>query len=559
MIRALTPLALLALLFPVRAYRQNQVAPIRVNVDLVSVNARVTDKQGRDVLGLSANDFELLEDGRRQKIAFLDTEKEPITLSVLIDSSSSMYTDGKLDAAEGMLKEIIGRSRSEDSVSVMQFTDHVVDFEQLVGEHRSARLSEAMSEESGGTALYDAVASGLCHLRSAKSLRQAMIVLTDGADQHSRIHLEQLIRLVQGSRTQLFIIGFFRGSEYSIFQESNKTLTLVTGREIDNPLSVFDRLARESGAQAFFPTTRKGLEEAVNEVTNILRSQYTLAYYPQGNPKNIRRIEVKVRRNGLNVRAREAVASREEEGAGVQFDGDSCLILPKAHPFPYESRITHTPESRSYEEDFTDPRTGWPNREGSRYTAGGYELSFEPPKETPDKPLVVANPVGRGALAAYGPWWRDFKASVIVDAGWAKMRVPPEAPSQASSVALDASAAGLIFRVKDSGYYAFLLSTSPQAYRAGELSFKLVKRGYRGTSEKVLIPWTRLQGQYIRGGITNGIKLMVECKDDQITLFVNDAQAGQVRDAALDRGYAGFVILGTGPARFRNLQVQSLP
>ena len=476
MFRAVAAIFLvLAVVYPLPAQIQTQAQErrIRVNVDLVSVNVRVTDKQNRDVPGLAPDDFDLLEDGRKQKIAFFDTEKEPITLSILVDSSSSMNVADKLGAAREMIEELVLRSRLEDEVSLMEFTDHIVSFKQITREHRLLTLPTGITFESGGTALYDAVAASFCHLRAAKNLRQAMVVFTDGADQHSRIKLEQLVRLVQRSRAQLFIIGFYQGSEYTIYKESDKTVTLVTGRDIDNPLIVFDRLARESGAEAFFPTTKEGLEQAVNEISNILRAQYTLAYYPQGSPKSIRRIQVKVHHGGVRVRAREAVGSQESEEEGIQFDADTCQVSARAHPFSYESRLTQSGVTLNYQEDFSDPRSGWPNRGGSRYTSKGYELSFEPPKEKDNKLLVVANPVGIGALAAYGPWWGDFRASVSVDAGWAKMHAPEQTFSLKSQSVLNDSSAGMIFRVKDAGYYAFLLSPSAQAYKAGELSFKL--------------------------------------------------------------------------------------
>jgi Ca-activated chloride channel family protein len=298
------------------AQTQNQTPTIRVNVDLVSVNVRVTDKQNRDVPQLSADDFDLLEDGRKQKIAFFDTNKEPITLSILVDSSSSMSNGGKLDAAQIMLRELMNSLRPEDDVSLMQFTDRIVSFKKVTWELWPVALSSSAAAESGGTALYDAVASALCRLREAKNLRQAIVVFTDGADQHSRIKLEQLIRLVERSRAQLFMIGFFQEPEYSVYKESDARVALVTGREIDNPLIVFERLARESGAEAFFPTDRKSFDQVVREISNTLRAQYTLAYYPQENPRNIRRIQVKVHRRGVRIRAREPIGLQNADAGG---------------------------------------------------------------------------------------------------------------------------------------------------------------------------------------------------------------------------------------------------
>lgn len=516
----------------------------------------MTDKRNRDVPDLSAGDFDLLEGGRKQKISFFDTNKEPITLSILLDASSSMNSVGKLEAARAMFGELINGLRPQDDVSVLQFTDHIVSFRKITREQWPMALSYSATAESGGTALYDAVASGLCRFREAKNLRQAIVVFTDGADQHSRIKLEQLIRLVQRSRAQLFMIGFFQEAEYNVDKESGAKVALVTGREIDNPLIVFERLARESGAEAFFPTDRKSFDQVVREISNILKAQYTLAYYPQGNPQDIRRIQVKVHRRGVRVRAREAISLQKDPPEEIQFDDGTCEVSSKAYPYPYESRLTQSGVTYTYREDFSDPSTGWPNRAGSRYTANGYELFYEPPKPEGDKQFIRGNPVGIGALVAYGPWWSDFRATVSIDAGWAKMRAPSRFLAQRSKHVFEDTSAGLIFRVESAGYYAFLLRTSAQRYEADDLAFELVKKTFSDDPEQPLIPWTPVDAEQVQKGISAGIKLTVECKEDQITLFVDGKQVGEVRDTLHDSGYFGFISLGTGHVWFRNLEVE---
>jgi Ca-activated chloride channel family protein len=549
---------LVSLLFICSANSQteNKGATIRVNVDLISVSVRVTDKQTHDISGLTADDFDLFEDGRRQKISYFDTEKEPIALSILVDSSSSMEAGDKLDVAQGMLEELIGRSRLQDEISVLQFTDHVVGFKQITREQRLLTFPSAISSESGGTAIYDAVASALCHLRTSKNLRQAIVVITDGADQHSRLKLEQLIGLVRSSRPQLFLVGFYSEPDYAIYKQSENAVTLVTGREIDNPLIVFDRLARESGAEAFFPTTKKSLEQAASEISNILSTQYTLSYYPEGSTKALRHIKIKLKRGGVEFRARQSVSMQDPAAEEVQFDGDTCTVSAKAHAYPYETRVTKNGDTLDYREDFSDPRTGWPNRAGSRYISNGYELSYKLPKHKDDQVLVETGPIGIGTLAAYGPWWGEFRASVYVDAGWAKMRYPSQVRPLKSKEILNDTSAGLAFRVTAGGYYAFLLSTNSQQYEADQLSFKLVKKAFRGTSEEPIIPWTRVPAKQVPQEIANGIKLTVECLGDQITLFVGDQQVGSMRDTAYRSGYIGFVSIGTGRVVFRNLHVQ---
>ena len=130
------------------------------------------------------------------------------------------------------------------------------------------------------------------------------------------------------------------------------------------------------------------------------------------------------------------------------------------------------------------------------------------------------------------------------------------AASLKSREVLDLSSAGLVFRLTDVGYYAFLLSTSPEAYKADQLSFKLVKKTFRGTAEEPIIPWTLLTREQVQQELATGIKLTAECRGDEIVLFVGGQQVGSVRDTTYPGGYIGFVSEGTGRAVFRDLEVE---
>lgn len=352
------------------------------------------------------------------------------------------------------------------------------------------------------------------------------------------------------------MIGFYSQPEYEVYKQREKTVTLVTGREIDNPVVSFERLAKESGAESFFPTSKKSLQQALEDISSILRAQYTLAYYPASNAKSLRRIHVKVKRGGVTIRARQGVSSQSAPGEGATFEGTTCEVSTQQHPFPYESRLTQKGENLLYREDFSDPRSGWPNRPGSRYAGAGYELSFEDATHKDNQILVNSGPLGTGVLAAYGPWWHEFHASLEVDAGWVRMHRPNPALQPKGEGVLYASTAGLTFRVDNTGYYAFLLSTSSQAYEADALSFKLVRKTYGSTSEVQVVPWTLLSAKQVQQKFTAGIKLSVECVGEQITLFVDDQQVARVPDSGCSSGYLGPVLFGTGRVLFRNLLVE---
>ena len=320
-------LAVHLLAFASLALAQSPETVFKAEVNLQSVAVQVTDGQGRDVRGLSAADFTVLEDGRPQKIAFFGAENQPISLLVLLDSSSSMRSSLKLEKALTLLGPLTRRNLPEDEIFLTPFTDLVGAIQTLSAGQRASLPAVNMPSMGGGTALYDAIATGLCHMRPARNIRQAVVVITDGADQHSRLRLEQLIQLAQASKPQLFMIGFFDPFEYDRYRQSGNTISLVNGREVDNPLRFFGRIAKETGAESFFPKSDHDLEQVIGRLLGILQAQYTLAYYPQDIAK-YRRIQVKVKRNGVVVAARHSAGSEGTDQEPVRFLATSCQVSP---------------------------------------------------------------------------------------------------------------------------------------------------------------------------------------------------------------------------------------
>ncbi len=464
-----------------------QTPVFKSDTTLQSIAVQVTDKQGNAVKGLTAADFTLVEDGRPQKVAFFGDEKQPASLAVLIDSSTSMTAGGKLDRANALLAPLLRGNHSEDEIFLVPFTDQLkplgqaAPFTQLTADQRLHPPEIKASDTGGGTSFFDALASALCHMRAARSVKQAVVVITDGADQDSRLKLDQLIQLTRSSNAQVFTIGFFDKPEYQIFHESGKTVALVGERDIDNPVVVFERLAKESGAESFFPTSERGLQQALDRILAILEAQYTLAYYPT-EAGRFRKIEVKVKRGGLRVLSRRGVGADSDTGP-VHFQASSCEVSAKDHPYPWELRATRDPSGvLTWREDFSDPRTGWPNRReqiptarytsprnrelsggsgewkpGVRYVAGGYELSN-----------TIAGQVADGVVAAQGTFWNDFRASVLIEANLST--------SDAAGTSL-ATAPGLAFHLGTEGYYAIVLSGSGHS-GAHDIAFKLVRKTF---------------------------------------------------------------------------------
>jgi Ca-activated chloride channel homolog len=515
---------------------QSPVPIFRANSNLQSIAVQVTDKHGDYVKGLAASDFTLLEDGHPQKIAFFESEDQPMSLAILVDASSTMDFGGKMDRARTFLVPLIRGNSPQDEIFLMPFTDQVGTFQLLTSEERLAPPWIAPRSHRG-SALYDALATALCRMRNASNVRQAIIVISDGLDQYSRLQLEQVSELVRSSSPQVYMIGLYNSQELQFFGQHGKTVTILGSRDIDNPRIVFNRLAKESGAESFFPSTQGDLKKVLERIFALLKAQYTLAYYPQRIDR-VRKIEVKVERDRVKVSTRHSVEAESEAGT-VHFEVTSCEVSAKEHPFPWESRLTSTSSlPMVYHEDFSDRASGWPNHHEPEMNAhyregGGFELSRwlggGASSASRDGEFVK---VADNVIAAYGPWWSNFRASATLEA--------------------DGGSVGLIFHLMERGYYAFLLGFANGS--AGDESFELIEADWKGT-RSILIPWTPLGFLAGRGIAT---KLSVEYSGGHITLLVDGRQVGSILDGNFRYGLVGFGVFGRGQLIVRDLLVEAV-
>jgi VWFA-related protein len=531
---------------------QSAQSPIHVDTDLQAIAVRVSDAKGNAVQGLRAEDFVAVEDGRPQKIDFFGEGSVPTSLAVLVDSSSSMDPSGRLGSAEDIAARFLRTARPGDETSAMDFTDQVGMYQTLATDQIvSAPRIPLAAVNSHGSALYDAIATAICHLRASRNLQQAIVVISDGVDQHSRITLEQLVNLVQSSRVQLFMLGLSSKSQYNFDRKQGSKMVLVSGREIDNPVYVFDLLAKESGAEARFLKNEDDLALALSKVSDILRAQYTIAYYPEPNPKPFRKIDVSVKVPGVKVASRRGVGSKNASAESVCFIEGTCTISEGRHPYPFEPKLTEGTNGMVYREDFLNPRSGWPNRPNSLYAAGRYEITNPPPPTISTASQAAPIHVRQNVIAAYGPWWQNFRASVVVESRTAESYSLSHTFNTEPPLA-GPSSAGLVFRLNDEGYYSLLLSS---IQKSGEASFTMLRSQYRSNSPVEIIRTTRI---HVPRTDVRGMKISVECVGSQITVFVNDQEVGRVQDSSFSQGYAGLIASGYTRADFRDLVVEEI-
>ena len=257
---------------------------IAVDVDLAVFNATVTDGRGRPVSGLKPGDFRVYEDGRPQDITLFQAEDVPASVGLIIDNSGSM-ADKREDVVKAALT-FAGASNSEDELFVVNFNEKAYlglppsirftnDFNQI----RSVLLR---AEPAGLTALYDALAMGIEHLKTGARDRKALVVLSDGGDNASRRRLDDVLQMVQRSSAAIYTIGIYDDTD------------------LDRNPSVLRKIAQASGGHAYFPNSLKDLERVWRDIAGGIRSQYTIGYH-SSNPNRdgmFRKVKITATRNG---------------------------------------------------------------------------------------------------------------------------------------------------------------------------------------------------------------------------------------------------------------------
>ncbi len=251
--------------------------PVAINTDLVSLRVSVTDKEGRFVSGLSQGAFAVYEDGVRQEISFFSEQDVPVAVGVVLDVSGSMNGE-KIMRAREALRHFIQTSHEDDEYFLIGFNDRP----QLLLE--GARGNDAMLarisgiEPQGDTALYDAIAFGLEQVKRSRLNKRALIVISDGEDNHSRLDSGDVKRML-------------READLTVY-----TILIGPLRPRSNGVAVMDGLASATGGKSYFPGNAEKMSEAFEQVALELRRQYSIGYTPSNfvTDGKWRHIEVKV-------------------------------------------------------------------------------------------------------------------------------------------------------------------------------------------------------------------------------------------------------------------------
>jgi Ca-activated chloride channel family protein len=241
---------------------------------LVALNVTVQDRGAKYVGGLQPDDFAVYEDGVKQQVQFFEASNVALDLIVLIDTSSSMGDKiaGVHDAASGFLKTL----RAGDRGAVVAFSDSVNVLQPLTSDKDLLERAVRATSAKGSTSLHNAIYVSLKQFaqpRGASEVRrQAIVVLSDGADTSSLVSFEDVLTLARKTGVNIYTVAL--QSQHAALRPENLGRKYFS--ESDYSMKA---LARETGAQSFFPAPGE-LKGVYGAIATELASQYSIGYVP---------------------------------------------------------------------------------------------------------------------------------------------------------------------------------------------------------------------------------------------------------------------------------------
>jgi Ca-activated chloride channel family protein len=268
---------------------------------LVALNVTVQDKTAKYVAGLQLDDFVVYEDGVKQDVEFFEADAVPLDLIVLIDTSSSMRD--KMSAVHEAAAGFVSTLRQADCGAVLSFADTVSILQPLTSDRAAlesaVRSTRAYGKTSLNTAVYVALKQFGGGARATGAVRrQAIVVLSDGADTSSLVSLDDVLAAARRSGVGI----------YTVSLQPHRELPVMLGARDPEPDSDYTMkaLARETGAQAFSPSPSE-LKSVYRSIATEVASQYSIGYVPKDARAGgrFRRVVVQiVTKPGLRLRTR---------------------------------------------------------------------------------------------------------------------------------------------------------------------------------------------------------------------------------------------------------------
>jgi Ca-activated chloride channel family protein len=238
---------------------------LQVDVNMVLVPVLVTDSLNRPVMGLDKLHFAVFQDEEPQEICYFSIEDTPISVGLLLDLSKSM--SDKFDMERTAVSEFFKNADPQDDYFVITFANRpklISDAAQSIEQIQSSLASQI---PDGNTALLDAISLGVTRMLSAQYRRRALLIISDGGDNHSRHHRREIEKLIQESDVDVYAIGIFDSGFFKTSEES-------MGRRWLNEIS------GATGGHVIAVNDISRAPEAAAVISREMRERYILGYRP---------------------------------------------------------------------------------------------------------------------------------------------------------------------------------------------------------------------------------------------------------------------------------------
>lgn len=254
---------------------------IHAEARLVLVPVSVTDTMQRFVTGLQRDNFEVYEGKTPQTIKDFSSEDVPVSIGIILDMSGSM--SDKVDRIRDAVNQFCDAANPQDEFFMVVFSDEPRLSPGFTSDQDAIKNELLSAMPKGRTALLDAIRMGLLNMRQARYGKRALLIISDGGDNHSRYSEKEVKAMARESGVMIYSIGIF--DKY-----------VPTPEELRGP-ELLSEIADPTGGRAFTVDTPNALASVARHIGEELRTQYVLAYRPKNVPHDgkWRRIRVKLR------------------------------------------------------------------------------------------------------------------------------------------------------------------------------------------------------------------------------------------------------------------------
>jgi len=255
---------------------------IHFDVDLALVNVTVTDPYNRLVTGLETDNFRVFEDNIEQEVVTFSAEDVPISIGVIFDFSGSM--SNKVGKAREAAVQFFKTANPQDEFFLVSFNERAELTSSFTNSVEDLQSRMMLTVPKGRTALLDAIYLGLSQMRGAHNAKRALLILSDGGDNHSRYNESDIKRLVKEADTQLYAVGIFDPLGYR-----NRS-----PEELGGP-SLLSEVTEMTGGRVFAVEKLDDLPDIASKIGMELRNQYVLGYRPSNKAHYARWRKLKIK------------------------------------------------------------------------------------------------------------------------------------------------------------------------------------------------------------------------------------------------------------------------